>query len=129
MNTFKTVADKAEFATKMIKRLRLDDPNNNNNEDAAAAGGVGGEDPIDLTRDPAPSGIQDQSSSPPEVNAAASVDLSEIRAHLSFMGPLLDEATPEELREVYGLLKCPHCPRVLLKRFGAERHIRECPKK
>ena len=81
MNPFKTAAAavKAEFATKMIKCLRLDDPNesNNNNMDTAV-GGVGDDDPIDLTRDPVPPGNQDQSSSPPEVNAAASVDLSEI---------------------------------------------------
>ena len=124
MNTFKTAAEKAEFATKMIKRLRLDDPNNNNED--TAAGGVGGDDPIDLTRDP---GDQDKSSSPPEVNAAASGDLAEIRVHLSFLGPWLAEATPQELREVYGQIKCPHCPRVFRKRFGAERHILECNKK
>ena len=128
MNPFKTAAAavKAEFATKMIKCLRLDDPNesNNNNMDTAV-GGVGGDDPIDLTRDPAPPGNQDQSSSPPEVSG----DLSEIRAHLSFMGLWLAEAALEELREVYGQLKCPHCPRVFRQRFGAERHIREWPKK
>ena len=37
------------------------------------------------------------------------------------------KATSEELRRVYGQLKCPHCPRVFRKQFGAERHIRECP--
>ena len=122
MNTFKTAAEKADLATKMIKSLRLEDPNNN--EDAAAAGGAVGHDTIELTR--APPGDQDQSSSPSEVNAAS---LAEIRSHLFFMGSWLAEATPEELREVHGQLKCPNCPRVFRKRFGAERHIRECPQK
>ena len=39
------------------------------------------------------------------------------------------KATSEELRMVFGQLKCPHCPRVFRKQFGAERHIRVCPNK
>ena len=143
-------------AARMSKRPRLQavDPNNNKGtkgvkrrDDFHPPGGTSYvvEDTndteagiiVDLTQDPESREnlydeevtIQDKSSievvAASEVSSASEVGAA-LMADLFFMPQMAESESMEAVREAHGRLKCPHCPRIFHKRFGVERHIRNC---